>query len=111
MIFDSWGGVLTHDEYETHSLNYMKVIIANLNLMGFENIPKIIFSKGGGQWLDKQAKSGADALGIDWQRKNYEQHGNRFFQDENLIVDKFGRWRNSCYATTYFTNQKPLFKG
>ena len=67
MIFDSWGGVLTHDEYETHSLNYMKVIIANLNLMGFEDIPKIIFSKGGGQWLDKQAKSGADALGIDWQ--------------------------------------------
>ena len=67
MIFDSWGGVLTHEEYETHSLNYMKVIIANLNLMGFENIPKIIFSKGGGQWIDKQAKSGADALGIDWQ--------------------------------------------
>lgn len=67
MIFDSWGGVLSHDEYETHSLNYMKLIIANLNAMGLEAIPKIIFSKGGGQWLDLQAQSGADALGIDWQ--------------------------------------------
>ena len=67
MIFDSWGGALSHHEYETHSLNYMKVVIANLNLMGFENTPKIIFSKGGGQWLDSQSKSGADALGIDWQ--------------------------------------------
>jgi len=67
MIFDSWGGALSHHEYESHSLNYMKVIIANLNLMGFESTPKIIFTKGGGQWLDLQAKSGADALGIDWQ--------------------------------------------
>ena len=67
MIFDSWGGALSHHEYESHSLNYMKVIISNLNLMGFEDTPKIIFTKGGGQWLDLQSQSGADALGIDWQ--------------------------------------------
>jgi len=67
MIFDSWGGALAHSEYESHSLNYMKVIISNLNLLGYQDTPKIIFTKGGGQWMEAQAKSGADALGVDWQ--------------------------------------------
>ncbi|MDG2252501.1 MAG: uroporphyrinogen decarboxylase [Methylophilaceae bacterium] len=67
MIFDSWGGALAHSEYERYSLNYMKVIISNLNLLGYEHIPKIIFTKGGGQWLEAQAKIGASAIGLDWQ--------------------------------------------
>jgi uroporphyrinogen decarboxylase len=67
MIFDSWGGSLSHHEYDSHSLSYMKLIIANLNLLGHEDTPKIIFTKGGGQWITKQVDSGADALGIDWQ--------------------------------------------
>jgi len=67
MIFDSWGGALAHGEYGSHSLNYMKVIISNLNLLGHEDTPKILFTKGGGQWIKSQANSGADALGIDWQ--------------------------------------------
>ncbi|MDC0126742.1 uroporphyrinogen decarboxylase [Methylophilaceae bacterium] len=67
MIFDSWGGALAHNEYESYSLNYMKVIISNLNLLGYKNTPKIIFTKGGGQWIKAQANSGADALGVDWQ--------------------------------------------
>ena len=67
MIFDSWGGALAHGEYGSHSLNYMKVIISNLNLLGYEDTPKILFTKGGGQWIKSQANSGADALGIDWQ--------------------------------------------
>jgi uroporphyrinogen decarboxylase len=67
MIFDSWGGALADNEYEPFSLNYMKVIINNLNIMGHESTPKILFTKGGGQWLDKQLQSGADALGLDWQ--------------------------------------------
>jgi len=67
MIFDSWGGALAHNEYELYSLNYMKVIISNLNLLGYQNIPKILFTKGGGQWLKSQANSGANALGVDWQ--------------------------------------------
>ena len=48
MIFDSWGGALAHNEYEIYSLNYMKVIISNLNLLGYQNIPKILFIKGEG---------------------------------------------------------------
>ena len=67
MIFDSWGGALAHNEYESYSLNYMKVIISNLNLLGYQDTPKILFTKGGGQWIEAQANSGADALGIDWQ--------------------------------------------
>ena len=45
----------------------MKVIISNLNILGYEDTPKILFTKGGGQWIKSQANSGADALGIDWQ--------------------------------------------
>jgi uroporphyrinogen decarboxylase len=67
MIFDSWGGALAHSEYKSHSLNYMKVIISNLNLLGYQDTPKIIFTKGGGQWIESQANIGADALGVDWQ--------------------------------------------
>ena len=67
MIFDSWGGALAHNEYESHSLNYMKVIISNLNLLGYQDTPKILFTKGGGQWIQAQSNSGADALGVDWQ--------------------------------------------
>jgi uroporphyrinogen decarboxylase len=67
MLFDSWGGTLAHNEYESHSLNYMKVIISNLNLLGYQDTPKIIFTKGGGHWIEAQARSGADALGVDWQ--------------------------------------------
>ena len=67
MLFDTWGGILAHHEYEQYSLNYMKVIISHLNILGFEKIPKIIFSKGGGQWIGKQAQVGADGIGLDWQ--------------------------------------------
>ena len=67
MIFDTWGGILSHHEYELYSLNYMKIIISNMNILGFQDIPKIIFTKGGGQWVSKQAKIGANAIGLDWQ--------------------------------------------
>jgi uroporphyrinogen decarboxylase len=67
MIFDSWGGALSHLEYEKLSLNYMKVIIDNLNILGFGDVPKIIFTKGGGQWINQQIKAGSNAIGLDWQ--------------------------------------------
>ena len=37
------------------------------NLLGYQDTPKILFTKGGGQWIEAQANSGANALGIDWQ--------------------------------------------
>jgi uroporphyrinogen decarboxylase len=30
-------------------------------------VPRILFTKGGGAWLEAMAASGADVLGIDWQ--------------------------------------------
>jgi len=67
MIFDSWGGALSHHEYSELSLNYMKVILDNLDILGYEHIPKIIFTKGGGQWIDQQIIARPDAIGVDWQ--------------------------------------------
>lgn len=67
MIFDSWGGALSHNAYIEFSLNYMQKIVAGLtkNSEG-RKVPSIVFTKGGGLWLEVQAEIGADALGLDW---------------------------------------------
>ncbi|MFV5647297.1 uroporphyrinogen decarboxylase family protein, partial [Acinetobacter baumannii] len=66
-IFDSWGGALAHREYVEFSLNYMKKIIAGLQReKDGRRIPVIVFTKGGGQWLEPMITTGADALGLDW---------------------------------------------
>ena len=67
MIFDSWGGALSHNAYAEFSLNYMKKIIAGLTKHADgRRVPCVMFTKGGGLWLEVQAESGADALGLDW---------------------------------------------
>ena len=67
MLFDSWGGILTSEHYEKFSLKLMQQIISNLRREHEgSQIPVIIFTKGGGQWLTKIADSGCDAVGIDW---------------------------------------------
>lgn len=66
-IFDSWGGALAHREYVEFSLNYMSKIIAGLQReKDGRRIPIIVFTKGGGQWLEPMISTGADALGLDW---------------------------------------------
>jgi uroporphyrinogen decarboxylase len=67
MIFDSWGGALSHHAYTEFSLNYMQKIVAGLTKTAEgKPVPSIIFTKGGGLWLEAQAAIGADALGLDW---------------------------------------------
>lgn len=67
MIFDSWGGALSHNAYLEFSLNYMKKIIAGLiKTAEGRQVPCVMFTKGGALWLEAQAESGADALGLDW---------------------------------------------
>lgn len=67
MLFDTWGGALGPREYQTFSLAYMSRIIAGLTREHEgRRIPVILFTKGGGQWLETMADSGADALGLDW---------------------------------------------
>ena len=67
MIFDTWGGALTTRDYLSFSLAYMQQIITGL-IREHEGrrVPVILFSKGGCQWLEAQAGSGADCLGLDW---------------------------------------------
>jgi len=66
-IFDTWGGALSHAAYEEFSLAYMKQVIDGLKKThDGERIPCIIFTKGGGQWLEQIAASGCDAIGLDW---------------------------------------------
>ena len=68
MIFDTWGGSLAHDAYAEFSLAYSKRVIAALRRENEgRRVPVILFTKGGGLWLEAMADSGADALGIDWQ--------------------------------------------
>ncbi len=67
MIFDSWGGALAHDAYIEFSLQYMQKIVNGLTKTSEgRKVPSIVFTKGGGLWLEAQAETGADALGLDW---------------------------------------------
>jgi len=66
-IFDTWGGALSHDAYLELSLKPMEKIVQGL-IKEHEGrkVPVILFTKGGGQWLEPMAATGADALGLDW---------------------------------------------
>ncbi len=65
MIFDTWGGVLTTPNYLDFSLHYMTDIVRTLKIK-YPDIPLILFTKGGGLWLDQIASSGCDAMSLDW---------------------------------------------
>lgn len=66
-IFDTWGGVLTPSAYQEFSLAYMKKIVAGLTRQSEgREVPVILFTKNGGQWLETLAASGANAVGLDW---------------------------------------------
>ncbi len=66
-IFDTWGGVLTPRDYREFSLRYMQQIVAGLTReKDGRKVPVILFTKGGGPWLEDMAATGCDALGLDW---------------------------------------------
>ena len=66
-IFDTWGGVLSDAAFGEFSLNYMRQIISGLKREAEgRRVPVIVFTKGGGLWLEAMADIGADALGLDW---------------------------------------------
>jgi uroporphyrinogen decarboxylase len=67
MIFDTWGGILTPHQYREFSLSYMNRIVASLTRESEQRrVPVILFTKGGGAWLNTMSESGCDALGVDW---------------------------------------------
>jgi uroporphyrinogen decarboxylase len=66
-IFDTWGGSLSAAGYKEFSLKYMQRVISRLPAEAEgRKLPVIVFTKGGGQWLNAIAESGAQAVGIDW---------------------------------------------
>ena len=67
MLFDTWGGILTPRAYREFSLAYMSRIVAGLTREAEKRpVPVILFTKGGGAWLEDIATSGCDAVGVDW---------------------------------------------
>ena len=62
MVFDTWGGALSHNDYHDFSLRTLEAIVQQLDT----SVPVILFTKGGGQWLEKMADTGCTALGLDW---------------------------------------------
>jgi uroporphyrinogen decarboxylase len=65
MLFDTWGGLLSADAYGRYSLAYMKQVLDEFRAGG-ATVPTIIFTKGGGQWLERIADCGCEAIGLDW---------------------------------------------
>lgn len=76
MIFDTWGGILPDGLYQQFSLAYMRRILQKLTPsrqerteqgdVQCESVPTILFTKGSAPWLEDLARSGANAIGIDW---------------------------------------------
>lgn len=66
-IFDTWGGILSDAAFKRYDLPYLQQVVSGLNRRA-ENrqVPVVIFTKGGGLWLEQLAQLGADALGMDW---------------------------------------------
>jgi uroporphyrinogen decarboxylase len=62
MVFDSWGGVLADGAFQTFSLAYTRRVLEQLD----RSVPAIVFTKGGGAWLEDIAAAGADVVGLDW---------------------------------------------
>jgi len=66
-IFDTWGGSLTTAGYKEFSLKYMQRVLSRLPAEADgRKVPVIVFTKGGGQWLQAIAGCGAQGVGIDW---------------------------------------------
>src|SRR3984957_6572835 len=61
-IFDSWGGLLSPEDFETFSLRYIRQIVAALK----DEVLTIVFAKGAWHSLPEMAATGAHGLGIDW---------------------------------------------
>ena len=67
MIFDSWGGVLADGAFQAFSLAYTRRVLQQLKREhDGQRIPHIVFTKGGGLWLEEIADAQPDVVGLDW---------------------------------------------
>src|SRR5262249_13247345 len=67
MVFDSWGGVLADGAFQAFSLAYIQRVLEQVKAVhdGYR-VPRIVFTKGGGGWLERMAELPCDVLGLDW---------------------------------------------
>lgn len=88
MLFDTWGGLLSHAAYRRFSLAPMRRILEALRPgRDGHRVPTIVFTKGGGAWLDDIVACGADAVGLDWTvdlAQARARHGGRVALQGNL---------------------------
>ena len=67
MIFDSWGGVLADGAFQQFSLQYTARVLSQLKKSADgATIPRLVFTKGGGMWLDDMNTLDCEVLGLDW---------------------------------------------
>jgi uroporphyrinogen decarboxylase len=67
MVFDSWGGALADGAFQAFSLAYTRQVLARLHRSrDGAVIPRIVFTKGGGLWLQEMEPLACDVLGVDW---------------------------------------------
>lgn len=67
MVFDTWGGALSSAAYQEFSLRYMTDITRALKSdPDTAGVPLTLFTKGGGNWLERIADTGCDCVGLDW---------------------------------------------
>ncbi|HQQ71242.1 MAG TPA: uroporphyrinogen decarboxylase [Alicycliphilus sp.] len=68
MVFDSWGGVLADGCFQQFSLAYTRRVLAQLKRRGADgqDVPRIVFTKGGGIWLPDMKELDCEVLGLDW---------------------------------------------
>ena len=62
-IFDTWGGILSQNDFQEFSLTYIAKVISQIKR---KDEPVIIFCKGVHFGMEQLANSGADVIGLDW---------------------------------------------
>jgi len=111
MLFDTWGGALADGAYQSFSLAYIRDVVSQIRREHEgERIPTIVFTKGGGLWLEQIADTGCDAVGLDWTvdlGAARERIGNRCALQGNvdpmvLFADEAGIRREVERALTSF---------
>src|SRR3546814_10295798 len=90
MIFDSWGGVLADGQFQEFSLAYTRRVVDGLDRSHQgRRVPVIVFTKGGGLWLESIADCGCDAVGLDWTVNQIEEHTSELQSLMRISYDVF----------------------
>ncbi|QHI97877.1 uroporphyrinogen decarboxylase [Xylophilus rhododendri] len=68
MVFDSWGGVLADGAFQAFSMAYTARVLQALKRQGpdGQDVPRLVFTKGGGLWLPDMNTLDCEVLGLDW---------------------------------------------